>query len=47
MIFDIAKDMMYKVPLTKLVLMDLDLHPYLTVLLDAALYKVGDAIKVP
>lgn len=39
--------MAYKVPHTKLVLVDSDLCPYLTALLVAVLYRVGDMILVP
>lgn len=45
-LFDIAKGMARKVLLIKLVLMDLDLDPYLAVLLVAVLYKARDAIRV-
>lgn len=34
-------------PLTKVVLIDSELHPYLGALLVGALYKVGDTIRVP
>lgn len=47
MIFDITKGMAHKAPLTKWVLMDLSLHPYLNVLLVAVLYQTEDAIRVP
>lgn len=47
MLFEVAKGMVRKVPYTKLVLMDLDLHPYLAALLVAALYMVGYATRVP
>lgn len=46
-LFDAAKDMVRKVTCTKLVLMDLNLQSYLDALLVAALYKAGDAIRVP
>lgn len=46
MIFDIKKGIACKVPLSKLVLMNSDLHPYFSVLLVADLCKVGDAIRV-
>lgn len=46
MFFDVVKGMIHKVPVTKLVLKDLDLHPYLAVLLVAVFYKSGDAIRV-
>lgn len=42
MIFDIAKGMVCKMPLIKLVLMDSDLCPYLAEFLVIVLYKVGD-----
>lgn len=45
--FDVMKGMAHKVPLTKLVLIDSDLHPYLAALLVAALYEARDAIIVP
>lgn len=47
MLFDIAKGMVHKVPLTKVVLMDSDLHLYLAALLVAVLYKAGNAICIP
>lgn len=46
LLFDVNKVMVYKMPLTKLVSMNLDLYPYLVALLIAVLYKVGDKIRV-
>lgn len=46
MIFNIAKGMARKVPLTKLVLMDSNLQGYLATLLVVALYKMGDTKRV-
>lgn len=46
-LFNISKGMAHKVPLSILVQMDSYLHSYLAALLVAALYKVGDAIRVP
>lgn len=43
---DVAKSMVDKMPLTKLVLMDLDLQPYLVALLIIALYNTRDPIRV-
>lgn len=47
MLLDVAKGMSCKVLLTKLVLMDSDLRPYLAVLLLAMLHKSGDVICIP
>lgn len=47
MLFNIAKGIAHKVPLTNLVLVDSNLCPYLAVLLVAVRYKVGNGIQVP
>lgn len=47
MLFNVAKGMVCKVPVTKLVLMGMDLCSYLAALLVTAFYKVGNAIRVP
>lgn len=46
MLFNIAKGMVRKEHLTKLVLMDSDLHSYLAALLVAVVYKAGNSIRV-
>lgn len=47
MLFNIVKDMAHKILLTKLVLIDSDLKPYLAALLVVVLYKVYDMICIP
>lgn len=47
MIFNIAKSIVCKMPLTKLDLMNSDLRPYLTALLMVVLCKVEDVIHIP
>lgn len=47
MLFEVVKGMTHKIPLTKLVLIDSDLHLCLDALLVVVFYKAGDMIWVP
>lgn len=47
MLFDVAKGLARRVPLTKLVSMDSDLRPYLAALMVSALHRAGGALIVP
>lgn len=46
MLFDVVKGIVRWVPLIKSILLDSDLGSYIVSLLVAALYKVGDAVRV-
>ena len=47
LLFDITHGLAHRVPLTKLVELDGDVHPYLTALMVATLARVGKALVVP
>lgn len=47
MLFYVTKGIARQAPLIKSMLMDSDLRSYLAALLVAALFKAGDAIRVP
>ena len=47
MMFDIARGLARRVPLTKLVALDGDIRPYLASLMVAALHRAGDKLVVP
>ena len=47
LLFDVACGLAHRVPLTKLVGLDSDVHPYLTTLMVAALVRVGKTLVVP
>lgn len=47
MMYDIAKGLARRVPLTKLVALDGDVRPYLASLMVSALHKAGDELVVP
>ena len=47
LLFDVARGLALRVPLTKLVELDGDVHPYLAALMVAALAQVGKTLVVP
>ena len=47
LLFDVAHGLARRVPLTKLVELDGDVHPYLATLMVAALARVGKTLVVP
>lgn len=47
MLFDVAKGLARRVPLTKLVALDGDIRPYLASLMVSALHRAGDTLVVP
>ena len=47
LLFDVACGLAHRVPLTKLVELDGDVHPYLTTLMVAALAMAGETLVVP
>ena len=47
LLFDVARGLAHHVPLTKLVELDSDVHPYLAALMVAALAWVGKTLVVP
>ena len=47
LLFDIARGLAHRVPLTKLIELDGDVHPYLATLMVAALARVGKTLVVP
>ena len=47
LLFDIARGLARRVPLTKLVELDGDVRPYLATLMVAALARVGETLVVP
>ena len=47
LLFDVARGLACRVPLTKLVELDGDVHPYLAALMVAALARVGETLVVP
>ena len=47
LLFDVARGLARRVPLTKLVELDGDIHPYLTAMVVAALARVGKTLVVP
>ena len=47
LLFDVTCGLACRVPLTKLVELDGDIHPYLTALMVAALAQVGKTLVVP
>ena len=46
-LFDVARGLARRVPLTKLVELDGNVHPYLTALMVAALVRAGETLVVP
>lgn len=47
MLFDVARGLARRVPLTKLVELDGDVRPYLASLMVSALHRAGDRLVVP
>jgi hypothetical protein len=47
MLFDIARGLARRVPLTKLVALDGDVRPYLASLMVSAIHRAGDELVVP
>jgi hypothetical protein len=47
MLFDIARGLARRVPLTKLVALDGDVRPYLASLMISAIHQAGDALVIP
>ena len=47
LLFDVTRGLARRVPLTKLVELDGDVHPYLTALMVAALARAGKTLVVP
>ena len=47
LLFDVARGLARRIPLTKLVELDGDVHPYLAALMVAALARVGETLVVP
>ena len=47
LLFDVARGLAHRVPLTKLVELDGDIHPYLTALMVATLARAGKTLVVP
>ena len=47
MLFDVARGLARRVPLTKLVELDGDIRPYLASLMVSALHRAGDRLFVP
>ena len=47
LLFDVARGLARRVPLTKLVKLDGDVQLYLAVLMVAALYRAGETLIVP
>ena len=47
LLFDVTRGLAHRVPLTKLVELDGDVHPYLAALMVAALAWVGKTLVVP
>ena len=47
LLFNVAKGLARRVPLTKLVALDGDIRPYLASLMVAALHRAGDKLVVP
>ena len=47
LLFDVARGLAHRVPLTKLVELDSNVHPYLTILMVATLVWVGKILVVP
>ena len=44
---DVARGLARRVPLTKLVALDGDVHPYMAALMVSALHRAGDELIVP
>lgn len=47
MLFDIARGLARRVPLTKLVALDGDVRPYLASLMVSALHRAGEELVIP
>ena len=47
LLFDVTRGLACRVPLTKLVELDGDVHPYFAALMVAALVRVGETLVVP
>ena len=47
LLFDVARGLTRRVPLTKLVELDGDVHPYLAALMVATLARAGETLVVP
>ena len=47
LLFDVTRRLAYRVPLTKLVKLDGDIHPYLATLMVATLAWAGETLVVP
>ena len=47
LLFDVARELAHRVPLTKLVELDGDVRPYLTALMVATLAQAGETLVVP
>jgi hypothetical protein len=47
MLFDIARGLARRVPITKLVALDGDVRPYLASLMISAIHRAGDALVIP
>ena len=47
LLYDVARELARRVPLTKLVELDGDVRPYLAALMVASLYRAGETLVVP
>ena len=47
LLFDVARGMAHRIPLTKLIQLDADIRPYLASLMVAAMAKAGDRLAYP
>jgi hypothetical protein len=47
MLYDIARGLARRVPITKLVALDADVRPYLASLMISAIHRAGDALVIP
>ena len=47
LLFDVARGLARRVPLTKLIELDGNVHPYLATLMVATLARVGETLVVP
>lgn len=47
MLYDIARGLARRVPITKLVALDAEVRPYLASLMISAIHRAGDALVIP